>query len=129
MLDKTKNYKIDVSQLSSVERTALQEELFKMGYKWFENEQEVIELDKDFLFLYKDMDISYGNKQDFNRFNYTTLTVSDIIPQPEERTLRDWFAGLVMQGLFSNPEVKRDFNLIVESSFVIADLMIKERNK
>ena len=47
----------------------------------------------------------------------------------EERTLRDWFAGMVMQGLFSNPEVKRDYKLIVESSFVIADLMLKERNK
>ena len=129
MLDKTKNYKIDVSQLSTVERTALQKQLFLLGYAWYADGQNVIDLDSATLFLEKDMEITCGNKYDFNHCNYPILTVSDIMPQPEERTLRDWFAGMVMQGLFSNSEVKRDFNLIVESSFVIADAMLKERNK
>ena len=129
MIDKTKNYKIDVSALTTAERTALQEELFKMGYAWYADGQNVIDLDSATLFLEKDMEITCGNKYDFNHCNYPILTVSDIMPQSKERTLRDWFAGLVMQGLFSNPEVKRDFNLIVESSFVIADAMLKERNK
>ena len=130
MLDKTKNYKIDVSQMNTAERTKLQEELFKQGYRWFDGEQEVDELDMSFLFLYKDMDITYCEKwAEFDSSDHTPILVTDIMPQSEERTLRDWFAGLVMQGLFSNPEVKRDFSLIAESSFVIADAMLKERNK
>jgi len=132
MLDKTKNYKIDVSSLNAGEMTKLQERLFKQGYKWCDGEREVSELDADVLFLSPDMDISYGNKKDFNRYDYTTLTVSDIMPETIELptiTLRDWFAGQALAGLFSNPGVTTDFNFIVEASFVIADLMLKERNK
>lgn len=129
MLDKTKNYKINVSALSTVERTALQEELFKQGYKWYAGEQEVEELDMDFLFLYDDMDITCcGERRDFIESNHTPITVSDIMPQPEERTLRDWFAGLAMQGMVVSAEILPE-NVIARDAYAYADAMLKERNK
>ena len=125
MLDKTKNYKIDVSQLSSAERTALQEELFKQGYQWFGSGQKVCELNANFLFLSPDMDILYGNKKDFSRYDYPILTVPDIMPQPEERTLRDWFAGLAMVQIMQT----HDDGEVAGWSYHFADMMLKERNK
>ena len=125
MLDKTKNYKIDVSALTTAERTALQEELFKQGYKWYEIGQKVCELDADFLFLYEDMDITCGNKYDFNRHDYHIITVSDIMPQSEGRTLRDWFAGLAMVQLMQT----HDDGEVAGWSYHFADMMLKERNK
>ena len=121
------NYKIDVSALTTAERTALQEELFKMGYAWFESGQKVGELDANVLFLSPDMDITYGNKQDFNRFNYTTLTVSDIMPQSEDRTLRDWFAGLALNGML--PSDNEPLEILARDAYRYADAMLKERNK
>ncbi len=83
MLDKTKNYKIDVSALSTAERTALQEELFKQGYRWFDGEQEVTELDKDFLFLYDDMDIAFCEKKyTFDKNNHIYITAEEIYSKP-----------------------------------------------
>ena len=125
MLDKTKNYKIDASQLSSAERTALQEELFKQGYQWFGSGQKVGELNANFLFLSPDMDILYGNKKDFSHYDYPILTVSDIMPQPEERTLRDWFAGLAMVQIMQT----HDDDEVAGWSYHFADMMLKERNK
>ena len=125
MLDKTKNYKIDVSTLDTAERTALQEELFLLGYKWYEGGQKVCELDADFLFLYEDMDITCGSKNDFNRHKYPILTVSAIMPQSEERTLRDWFAGLAMVQIMQT----HDDDEVAGWSYHFADMMLKERNK
>ena len=125
MLDKTKNYKIDVSALNTAERTALQEELFKMGYAWYESGQKVTDLDSDTLFLDEDMEITCGNKYDFNRFKYPILTVSDIMPQPEEMTLRDWFAGLAMVQIMQT----HDDGEVAGWSYHFADMMLKERNK
>ncbi len=130
MLDKTKDYKIDVSALTTAERNALQEELFLLGDKWYESGQKVGELDADTLFLSSDMDISYGNKQDFNRFNYTTLTVSDIMPQtitPSTLSLRDYFAGQALFGLMAMYPLS-DIQ-VAKRSFEYADAMLKERNK
>ena len=128
MLDKTKNYKIDVSQLSSAERTKLQEELFKQGYRWFGGEQEVDELDMSFLFLYKDMDITYCEKRaEFDSSYHTIITVSDIMPQTEDRTLRDWFAGQAVFGLMAMYPLS-DIQ-VAKRSFEYADAMLKERNK
>lgn len=127
MLDKTKNYKIDVSSLNAEEMTKLQERLFKQGYKWCDGEREVSELDADVLFLSTDMDISYGDKKDFNRYYYTTLTVSDIMSQPKEITLRDWFAGQALFGLMAMSPLS-DIQ-VAKRSFEYADAMLKERNK
>ena len=128
MLDKTKNYKIDVSALTTVERITLQEELFKMGYAWYEIGQKVTDLVSDTLFLEKDMDITCGSKKDFHRYDYQIITVSDIMPQPEERTLRDWFAGLAMQGMVVSAEILPE-NFIARDAYAYADAMLKERNK
>ena len=130
MLDKPKHYQIDVSQLDTVERTKLQEELFKQGYAWGESGQKVSELDSDTLFLEKDMDITYGNKYDFYRVNYTTLTVSDIMPQtitPSTLSLRDYFAGQALFGLMAMYPLS-DIQ-VAKRSFEYADAMLKERNK
>ena len=83
MLDKTKNYKIDVSNLNTSERTALQEELFKQGYVWFEGGQKVGELDQGFLFLYDDMDIACCKERHyFNIHRNIPITVEDIYLKP-----------------------------------------------
>lgn len=128
MLDKTKNYKIDVSALTTVERTALQEELFLLGYAWYKFGQKVTDLDSDTLFLDKDQEITCGNKYSFNHCKYPILTVSDIMPQTEERTLRDWFAGLAMQGMVVSAEILPE-NVIARDAYAYADAMLKERNK
>ena len=49
MLDKTKDYKIDVSALNTAERAKLQEALFKMGYYWTGFGKEPKHLNEDFL--------------------------------------------------------------------------------
>ena len=127
MLDKTKDYKIDVSALNTAERTALQEELFKQGYKWYEIGQSVTALVSDTLFLEKDMDITCGSKKDFHRYDYQIITVSDIMPQKEERTLRDWFAGLALNGML--PSDNEPLEIIARDAYRYADAMLKERNK
>ena len=125
MLDKTKNYKIDVSQLSSAERTALQEQLFLLGYAWYEGGQKVTDLDADTLFLDGDQEITCGNKDEFKHWDYPILTVSDIMPQTEDRTLRDWFAGLAMMQIMQT----HDDAEVAGWSYHFADMMLKERNK
>ena len=125
MIDKTKNYKIDVSALNTAERTALQEELFKQGYVWYESGQKVTDLDSDTLFLDGEQEITCGNKDDFKHWDYPILTVSDIMPQPEGITLRDWFAGLAMQQLLKTV----DDDSVADWAYYYADMMLKERNK
>ena len=124
------NYKIDVSELSTTERIALQEELFKMGYAWYTGGQKVTELDSDTLFLEKDMDITCGSKNDFNRYKYPVLTVSDIMPQtitPATLSLRDYFAGQALFGLMAMyPLSDRQ---VAKRAYEYADAMLKERNK
>ena len=127
MLDKTKNYKIDVSALSTAERTALQEELFKMGYRWADGTKTVINLDKSFLCLFKDKSITYCDADFFKRSEYHILTPSDIMPQPEERTLRDWFAGLALNGML--PSDSEPLEILARDAYRYADAMLKERNK
>lgn len=41
--------------------------------------------------------------------------------------LRDWFAGLAMQGLLANPETKPDSNIIVAAAYRLANEMIEMR--
>ncbi len=44
-------------------------------------------------------------------------------------TLREWFAGLAMQGLMSGPSVQMDAEEIAKSSVYTADALIDELNK
>ena len=127
MLDKPKNYKIDVSNLNTVERAKLQEALFKMGYYWIGFGKEPKHLNEDFLLLYEDMDIAYSGKSFFLKSKHTPITVSDIMfqPQADERTLRDWFAGLAMVQLMQT----HDDDDVAGWSYHYADMMLKERNK
>jgi len=141
MLDKTKDYKIDVSALTTAERTKLQEQLFLLGYKWFDGGQKVSELDADVLFLSPDMELSFGGSKSFSRYDYPILTVSDIMPQTEERTLRDWFAGQALAGFtvgLGGYLLKEEYSAytngacnssIANRCYALADLMLKERNK
>jgi len=46
-----------------------------------------------------------------------------------DMTLRDHFAGLAMQALLSNPDYSSPDNVLAESANLIADAMLKERNK
>ncbi len=130
MLDKTKNYKIDVSALTTVERTALQEQLFLLGYSWYESGQEVTDLDSDTLFLDRDQEITCGNKDDFRHWDYPILTVSDIMPQPitpATLSLRDYFAGQALFGLMAMYPLS-DVQ-VAKRAYQYADAMLKERNK
>lgn len=125
MLDKTKNYKIDVSTLATAEEIKLQEELFKQGYKWHMAGKEIQSSAYKYYFLYDNGDITHSDKYFFDKSDHTLITVPDIMPQPEERTLRDWFAGLAMQRLIDTLSLKD----VVPLSFEYADAMLKERNK
>lgn len=47
-------------------------------------------------------------------------------------TLRDWFAGLAMQGMLANPKLQEQIlkagqSWIEESAWAVADAMLKER--
>ena len=128
MLDKTKNYKIDVSNLNTVERTALQEELFKMGYWWDDDTRHVINLDEEYLCLFEDRTITYCDKDYFARSLFTPLTVSDILPQTIKLTtitLRDYFAGQALFGLMAMYPLS-DVQ-VAKRAFEYADAMMKER--
>ena len=130
MLDKTKNYKIDVSNLTTVERKRLQEELFKMGYKWFAGGTYIYTDKEAFYILHEDMDITCCNREYARKSKHIPLTVSDILPQAIELptiTLRDWFAGQALFGLMAmHPLSDRQ---VAKRSFEYADAMMKERNK
>lgn len=119
------NYKIDVSTLNTVERTKLQEELFKMGYRWYSGGKKIAKGSEDFYLLHEDMDITCCDSRYANKTLFTPLTVSDIMPQPEERTLRDWFAGLAMVQIMQT----HDDDEVAGWSYHFADMMLKERNK
>ena len=43
-------------------------------------------------------------------------------------TLRDYFAGMALQGMLANPKLESQY-WIEESAWVVADAMIKERSK
>ena len=134
MLDKRKNYKMDVSALNTAERTRLQEELFKMGYRWLGSGQKITEVYKDFLFLYADMTIACSNSRSyFNTSEHILIAPFNIMPQTEERTLRDWFAGDAFGHLVKlsvNQEVD-DYTPeeVARDAYRYADAMLKERNK
>lgn len=49
---------------------------------------------------------------------------TDLDYQRRQEGLRDQFAGMAMQGMFSNPNIK---NVNAHSCYVIADKMLKER--
>jgi hypothetical protein len=42
-------------------------------------------------------------------------------------SLRDWFAGMAMQGMLSNPELSGSVELLARESFTYADAMIAEQ--
>ena len=138
MLDKTKNYKIDVSALTMSEKIRIQEELFKQGYRWCDNSQEVSEFVFDFLFL-DNANISYCNNTDFFiRDKSTPIIMSDIIPQqeskkeqviaPQDISLRDYFAGLALAGNIACSTTEGDFGDFARYAYRYADAMLKERS-
>lgn len=119
------NYKIDVSQLNTAERRALQEELFKMGYQWANGISHTTNLDKEYLCLFEDGAITYCDKNYFPRSTHRPITVSDILTQPIQTiTLRDLFAGLAMVQLMQVHETEET----VGRAYLYADAMLKERN-
>jgi len=131
MLDKTKNYKIDVSALNTAERTALQEELFKLGYEWIDCGQKIRDIEQNYMFLYDDKEMTCCSSLDyFNKSGHLLLTVSDIMPQtitPSTLSLRDYFAGQALFGLMAMYPLS-DIQ-VAKRSFEYADAMLKEREK
>ncbi len=144
MLDKTKNYKIDVSALSTAERTKLQEELFKMGYYWYGSKPHKVDINAEYLMLYSDKEITLCDIGFFGQSTFTLLTVSDILPPTIELptiSLRDYFAGLALSGFtvgLGGYLLKEEYSAYINGAcnssianrcYAIADAMIKERNK
>ena len=128
------NYKIDVSNLTTAERTRLQEELFKQGYRWICGAGQVItKLNSDFMFLSDEMNIECCTTRDFFESGTETLiTVADILSSPQPITeptisLRDYFAGQALFGLMAmHPLSDRQ---VAKRAFEYADAMLKERSK
>jgi len=128
MLDKTKNYKIDITWLTLEEQINLQAKLFNMGYEWYDGIEMALKYRFNFLFL-DGKSMTYCNDEDFFRNkSATTITVSDIMPQTIELptiTLRDYFAGQALFGLmamFPLSDVQ-----VAKRAYQYADAMIKER--
>jgi hypothetical protein len=44
-------------------------------------------------------------------------------------TLRDWFAGMAMQGILSDPALMYPANELAANAYSLADAMIQERSK
>ena len=53
---------------------------------------------------------------------FPMASVSDCYPG---MTLRDWFAGLAMNGTISDPNVRDTAESIAKASYILADAMIK----
>lgn len=51
------------------------------------------------------------------------------VPQHSDMTLRDHFAGLAMQGLIAGCTVDYDEDKVAESSYKMADEMLKAREQ
>ena len=139
MIDKTKYYKIDVSALNTAERTKLQEELFKMGYEWYDGIEMALQYRFKFLFL-DGKCMTYCNDIDFFRNkNATTITVSDIMPQQQSKpepivtlqdiSLRDYFAGLALAGSIACSTTEGNSGDFARYAYSYADAMLKEREK
>lgn len=59
--------------------------------------------------------------------------MSDKQVSMETMNLRDYFAGLALQGMLANPKLEKQIlgrgqSWIEESAWIVADCMIKERN-
>ena len=52
-----------------------------------------------------------------------------INPKARDMTMRDYFAGLAMQGAMANSEVKEKAMNRAQWAYEIADAMMKERSK
>ena len=88
--------------------------------------QKVTDLDSDTLFL----DGEPRNHVWQQRWGFQTLGLSQSLRcqtscHNQKRTLRDWFAGLVMQQLLKTV----DDDSVADWAYYYADMMLKERNK
>jgi hypothetical protein len=58
------------------------------------------------------------------------MKIFEIESPNEEPTLRDWFAGLAMQGMLSEHSgIRYPTNELVKFSYEVADAMMKEKEK
>ena len=56
------------------------------------------------------------------------MEIFEIESPNEELTLRDWFAGLAMQGMLADPQVAAHPD-IAKDAYYMADLMMEVREK
>jgi hypothetical protein len=56
-------------------------------------------------------------------------TMDRIVAMQPEIPMRDWFAGLAMQGIVESQEPYLLYQIIARKSYEIADAMLKERDK
>ena len=56
------------------------------------------------------------------------MKIFEIESPNEELTLRDWFAGLAMQGMLSDPQVVVHRDVAIDA-YYMADVMMEEREK
>ena len=139
MLDKSKSYKIDVTELTQEERIALQEKLFTMGYR-----RCIDGIDGSYSYLVLDNigNIGYiSSKEIFKQYHGITLNPCDIVLAPEPTitpqgiTLRDYFAGCAlsaMAGITESGVSTYDgmtLKSVAKEVYQVADAMLEERNK
>jgi len=87
MLEKSKSYKIDVTELNEEELIKFQEKLFKLGYDWGFTGRTPSHLDLRYLFLgYGDISYSKCDKT-FKESSGIVLDYHDILVEPEPETI------------------------------------------
>jgi len=144
MLDKSKNYKIDVTELGTDERKILHEKLFSIGYKLCIDiyGNKISRLDADYILLNNAKNISYCFKKEvFNFYPGVILNSNDIISEqhfvqepgviffPQGISLRDYFAGQALSGQLSRSECFGwDFEDFAKEAYKHADAMLKARS-
>jgi hypothetical protein len=142
MLDKTQDYKIDVTELTVPERIKLQEKLFELGYDWGFTGRTPSHLDSKYIFLGRDSIIGCSNrKKTFKDDSNIILNAYDIIQEPEPIitpqgiSLRDYFAGCAlsaMAGITESGVSTYDgmtLKSVAKEVYQVADAMLEERNK
>ena len=132
MLEKTKSYKIDVTELTIPERVKLQKKLFNIGYTWARGEKFPQYLGENFLYIDNKSSITCGNNRDyFEKHEYDKLNLQSIIQKPEPELVKPPL-GLVPRRIHNEnrvSDIKQAVNRMFDADSCVDVAWIEEYNE